>query len=169
MRYWNSHTNAQDTSAYDYYDALEKYENKNYEKALSKFDTLINLDYNNKKDYFKQIKYWSKYWKACIYYNLSIEKIQKRRPFAEVKHSLLIAKENFEEAKKISEKFPNNKEYNNEGLFIALCNIGQAGSCYCLGKLALEERRIDATEYLKDITSYLKNAQNYFQSIVGFM
>jgi tetratricopeptide (TPR) repeat protein len=160
----NSHTNAQETSAYDYYDALEKYENKNYEKALSKFDILINSDYINKKDYFNQIKYWSKYWKACIYYNLSIEKIQKRIPFAEVKHSLLIAKENFEEAKKISEKFPNNKDYNKQGSFIAFCNIGEAGSCYCLGKLTLEERRIDATEYFKDVTSYLKNAQNYFQS-----
>ena len=53
----NSQTNTQDTSAYDYYDALENYENKNYEKALSKFDILINFDYNNKKDYFNQIKY----------------------------------------------------------------------------------------------------------------
>ena len=158
-----SHTNTQDATAYDYYDALEKYVNKNYEKALSKFDTLINLDCNNKKDYFKQIKYWSKYWKACIYYNLAIEKIQQKRPFAEVKHSLLIAKENFVEAKKISEKSINNKDYNNkEGLFIAFCTIGEAGSCYCLGKLTLEERQIDATEYFKDVTNYLKNAQTIF-------
>ena len=77
---------------------------------------------------------------------------------------MLIAKENFGEAKKISEKFPNNREYNKQGLFIGFCNIGEAGSCYCLGKLTLEERQIDATEYFKDVTSYLKNTKNYFQS-----
>jgi tetratricopeptide (TPR) repeat protein len=160
----NSHTNAQETIVFDYYDALEKYENKVYEKALSKFDTLSNLDYNNKEDYCKQIKYWSKYWKACIYYNLSIDKIQQIRPIAEVKQSLIIANENFKEAKKISAKSPKNNEYNKDGLFIAFCNLGEAGSCYCLGKLTLEERRMKATEYSEDITSYLKNAQVYFQS-----
>ena len=160
----NSHNNGPDTNAYEYYQALKEYENKNYEKALSNFEILINLDYNNKEDYFKQIKYWSKYWKACIYYNLSIEKIQQRRPIAEVKHSLIIANENFEEAKKISAKSPKNNEYNKDGLFIAFCNLGEAGSCYCLGKLTLEERRMKATEYSEDITSYLKNAQVYFQS-----
>lgn len=164
----NSHTNAQDTSAYDYYEALEKYENKNYEKALSNFDILIKSDYNNKNDYFKQIKYWSQYSKACIYYSLSIEKIQKRRPFAEVKQSLLIAKENFEEAKKISETFPNSKGYNKQESFIAFCKIDEAGSCYCLGKLTFEERQIDATEYFIDVTNYLKSAQNSFQCYLIF-
>ena len=80
-----------------YYHAIKEYENKNYEEGISKLDGIIEIKNNNK------LEYWAKYWRGCIYYKLGLDKKRKREPFAEVKHYFLFAKENFEEAKKISE------------------------------------------------------------------
>ena len=151
----------EDRNEYAYYQAIKEYENKNYEEALSQLDAIIEINNNNK------LEYWAKYWRACTYYNLGLDKERKREPFAEVKHYFLIAKENFEEAKKISEKYPDNKEYNKQGLFIAFCKIGEAGSCYYLGKLTFEEKEIDSTEYFKDIKNYFNNVKSYFNTSVN--
>ena len=48
----------EDPNEYAYYQALKDYENKNYENAVSKLDAIININNNNK------IEYWAKYWRA---------------------------------------------------------------------------------------------------------
>ena len=48
----------EEPNVHAYYQAIKEYKNENYETALSKLNTIINVKTNNK------IEYWAKYWRG---------------------------------------------------------------------------------------------------------